>query len=96
MQNHEAKKLLEQITGLYPGMKLLKDTAAIWGECLRDVSYEQARLNLVEHVKKSKFPPTIADIRGIARKNSIKIDNYCEVTGNYYEFYDPSKRRAMN
>lgn len=93
MEKHEVKKLLEQITGLYPSVKLSTDTAAIWAECLADISYNQARHNLIEHVKSSKFTPTIADIRGTARKAAA--GNYCEVTGREYELYVPPAR-GMN
>lgn len=88
MQKHEVGKLLKQITGLYPSMKLSKDTAAIWVECLQDISYEKARENLVVHVKKSQYAPTPADIRGTA-KQKANNDNYCEVTGCSYELYKP-------
>jgi len=84
----EVRKLLEQITGLYLNIKLSPDTANIWAECLQDISYEQARHNLVEYVKKNKFAPTIADIRGV-RKVIVNNGNYCEVTGRTYDLYKP-------
>ena len=88
VQKHEVKKLLEQIIGLYPSVKLSNDTAAIWVESLQDISYEKARENLVEHVKKSQYAPTIAHILGTA-KQKANNDNYCEVTGHTYELFEP-------
>ena len=68
MQKHEVKKILEQLINLYPSMKLTKDTAAIWVECLQDISYENAYNNLLEHAKNSQYAPTIANIRGSNQK----------------------------
>lgn len=85
MEKHDVRKLLEQIIGLYPNIKLSKDTAGIWAECLQDISYEQARKNLKEHVKSNRFPPTIADIRGVRKRSTD--EEYCEVTGRPYEIF---------
>lgn len=89
MQKHEVKKILEQLINLYPSMKLTKDTAAIWVECLQDISYENAYNNLLEHAKNSQYAPTIANIRGSNKKdNKEKFNDYCETTGRVYEFVD--------
>lgn len=89
MEKPEVRKLLEQIVGLYPNIKLSPDTANIWAECLGDISFTQARNNLIEHVKNSRFIPTIAEIRGTAQRKNNNIGNYCEVTGEAFEIYEP-------
>jgi len=91
VEKHEVKKLLEQITGIYLNVKLSKDTAGIWAECLRDIPYKQAKNNLIKHIKSSKFPPTIADILQLHRqpgKDGKEVDK-CEVTCQEYELFDP-------
>lgn len=91
MEKPEVRKLLEQITGLYPNIKLSPDTANIWAECLGDVTFNQARNNLIEHVKNNRFAPTIADIRGIPHRRTAN-GGYCEVTGEVFELYMPPER----
>lgn len=88
MQKNEIKKLLKQITDIYPTMKLSSDAVAIWAECLRDFSYEKAVENLIKYAKKNRFFPTIADIRGV-NSSQKHNSNYCEVTGRAYEFFVP-------
>lgn len=90
MDKQEAVTLLKQITSLYPNVKLTKDAGEIWIDCLADVSYDRAKRNLLEHAKTSKFPPTIADIRGQAGKR--QPEEVCSVTGRPYEFFT----REMN
>lgn len=85
----ETKSLLELIIGLYPNVKLSKETAAIWAECLKDVSYEQARSNLIKHVKTSSFAPVIADILNPDGVRKKKTDDICETTCSPYELYFP-------
>lgn len=88
MSKQEVRKLLELIISLYPSFKLSTDTANIWVECLSDIGFERGRSNLINHVKQNRFPPTIADIRGITAKGSLK-NNFCDVVGKEYELYQP-------
>jgi 3-dehydroquinate dehydratase len=84
MEKPEVGKLLEQITNLYPNIKLSNaETIEIWIDCLADISYERAKKHLLEHAKTSKFPPTIADIRGQSGKR--QPEEICSVTGRPYE-----------
>lgn len=86
MNKTEARHLLDQMTNLYPNMKLSsKETIEIWVDCLADVSYERAKKHLLEHVKASKFPPTIADIRGQSGKK--RPEEICSITGMPYELF---------
>lgn len=92
MKKLEVKELLELIISLYPNVKLTREMANLWAECLSDISFENARSNLIKHVKQSQFPPTIADIRGLEKKPRTVVSTYCETTGSDYELFD----RRMN
>lgn len=92
MSRQEVKELLELIISLYPNIKLTREMANFWAECLEDITFEKAKTNLIKHVKQSRFAPTITDVRGFDRKAKVSFSNYCETTGEEYEIFD----RAMN
>lgn len=47
----------------YPTVELTDEMATLWQQMLHDVNYESAQRILIQHIKTSKWPPTIADIR---------------------------------
>lgn len=63
----------------------------IWYEALSDLDYATTKKAVINHVKSSKFPPTVADIREqyglIAERNKTilsEIEKLFEETRNYY------------
>ncbi|MGM1048366.1 MAG: replicative helicase loader/inhibitor [Bacillota bacterium] len=72
MDRDEAKKVFRRLAASYPNWKVDKDIAEIWIEELQEADAEHVWANAKEHIKSSKFAPTIAEI---VRPNS---DVYAE------------------
>lgn len=47
----------------YPTVELTDEMVTLWEQMLHDVTYESAQRSLTQHIKTSKWPPTIAEIR---------------------------------
>lgn len=64
MTKQEFSVLAMAIKAVYPNM--LPDNGAmdVWYRMLQDLDYESASIALQTHMMTSRFPPTIADIRG--------------------------------
>ena len=65
--------LLKAIQNYYPNFKFDGEKRDFWHEVMRGMDFEQVKLNLVEYVKTSKFPPTIADL-AVKKMESRKSD----------------------
>ena len=55
-----------------------KKSVAVWFELLKDMDYEVCKQAVLRHISMSKFPPTIADIRGAASENKHHNDYEAE------------------
>lgn len=60
----------------YPQVQLNNDIANLWIEMLSDIPQSVALENLKHHIKTSKWPPTIADIRAntSAANNLLRVE----------------------
>jgi len=65
-------ELLAVISSAYPNVDLTEEQIMLWQTVMSDVDFREAQKQLVEHIKLSKFPPTIAEIRS---SNSSKNAN---------------------
>lgn len=66
MTKDEYKNLLLLIKSFYPNWTLnikSREVVESWYNLLQDMKYVNAKENLMEFVKESKFPPTISDLR---------------------------------
>lgn len=54
--------ILETIAESYSNFDLTKKKAEVWSEFLSDMPYEKVKSKLHDHIRTSKFPPTIAEI----------------------------------
>lgn len=65
MDRNEFVTIMTGIAEMYPGrFEKLGDLALeMWYECLSDLDYGMAKRAIGNHVKSSKYPPTVADIR---------------------------------
>lgn len=54
--------ILETIAESYSNFDLTKKKAEVWSEFLSDMPYEKVKTKLHDHIRTSKFPPSIAEI----------------------------------
>lgn len=66
MTDKEFETLALAIKAAYPNFNLLdKPAMKIWFTMLADLDYKVAENAVLEHISTSKYPPSIADIRGL-------------------------------
>lgn len=65
MNRQEFGKVVAVIRSVYRDKDFLanKESAEVWYELLKDISYEQAKAAVMKHSLTSKWSPTIAEIR---------------------------------
>lgn len=82
MEKKEFATLAMAIKTYYPAQNVLPDVHAmeLWYAELKDVKYDHAAAGLRKWVKKEKWPPTIADIRQMAKDAVLEdmISLICE------------------
>lgn len=66
MTREEVKALFQVIVLAYERVDVLPEKIDLWQSLLGDVDFKNAKEALYEHIKTSKFPPTIAEIRDAA------------------------------
>ena len=85
--------IMTGIMEMYPGrFNDIGDLAMkIWYDALSDLDFETTKKAVINHVKNSKFPPTVADIREsynvlIQEKKKLlhRMDELFEEMRNYY------------
>ncbi|OMD69163.1 hypothetical protein BSK48_16945 [Paenibacillus odorifer] len=62
LEKQEALLILLQIKTAYPNFNLDNDTKNLWTQFLMETDAETAAHNLRDHIKQSKFQPTIHEI----------------------------------
>lgn len=72
MSKEEFVKIMMAIKAAYPGSNIAADNPSrdLWYEMLKDMKYDQAYEATCRHIKNSKFPPTIAELRGMDYQGS--------------------------
>lgn len=70
--------MLLQIQAVFPNFDLNSDAVAIWTRFLMEADAEMAAQNLKEHIKESKFAPTIHEI--VRRNEHIHVKREKERT----------------
>lgn len=64
MDKREVKQLLALVVAAYPQFEATPERARLWSEMLADVSSGTAFASVRRHIRESRYPPTIAEIRG--------------------------------
>ena len=64
MKESEATEILTRVAANYPVVTVTNEMIDLYVETLDDVPYNVALRNVTEHIKTSKYAPTIAEIRG--------------------------------
>ncbi|MFS8215645.1 hypothetical protein [Paenibacillus sp. S29] len=62
MDREEAKKIFKKLAASYPSWKVDKDIAESWIEELETADAENCWANVSEHIRTSKFAPSLAEI----------------------------------
>jgi len=60
----EVGELMKTVVAAYPNFEITPERVNLWVYMLGDIDNERAKVNLMRHIKLSKYIPTIADIRG--------------------------------
>jgi uncharacterized lipoprotein YehR (DUF1307 family) len=66
MTRDETKEMFKKIALVYDNFEAVSEKIDFWHKLLSDIPYERAESNLIKHIQKSKYSPTIADIRNDA------------------------------
>ncbi|MGC6588048.1 replicative helicase loader/inhibitor [Paenibacillus sp. Dod16] len=92
MNNKELLHLLSIVVTAYPTVQVSEEMETLWGSMLGDVSYKRAAQNLAQHIKTSKYPPTIADIRG--NITPLSVENLRIQTQERFRLMDNWQKNA--
>lgn len=63
MTRDETKTLLKTILLAYPNFDISAEKVDLWAKMLTDVTFANAERNTLQHIKTSRYAPTIAEIR---------------------------------
>lgn len=64
MNTTQTISLMKRVTNAYPNLVLTADMMLDYSDMLEDMPFDLALKNVNEHIKTSRFAPTIAEIRG--------------------------------
>lgn len=79
----------------YPVVQMNDDIVDMWTKMLSDIPIELAVKNLEQHIKTSKYPPTIADIRGGENSASpLSVDRLRRETEERFRLMDQWEQNA--
>ena len=69
MTTNEWTLLVKALKSAYPSQNFLPDEWSIklWYSMLKDIPYEALNIAIQGHISTSKYPPTIADLRGFIK-----------------------------
>lgn len=79
MNKTEFGNIMAAINAAYPSEKITQDAnkVRLWWQMLTDMEYMVVAQNLQRHIKRSSFPPTIAELRGPSQVfNNFTRRNY--------------------
>ena len=86
MTRDDVKKLFALMILAYSSMpELTTEKIDLWYEMLSEIDFETAKKAVKEHIKTSRFVPTIAEIREAVAENKPMYDDY-RTSDTYREF----------
>lgn len=65
MDRKETIKLFSLITNAYDMFEVTQEKVELWSSMLGDQEFPNVLDNLKTHIQRDKFPPSIADLRGV-------------------------------
>ncbi|MYX21986.1 hypothetical protein GTY77_18250 [Streptomyces sp. SID8380] len=92
LEREDAKKLFRKLAASYPNWKVDKGIAEIWIEELEEADAEHAWANTKEHIRESKFAPTIADI--VKPNSNVMAQREIERTRQYLKKREERDKNA--
>ncbi|MEK5162038.1 hypothetical protein NYE69_06805 [Paenibacillus sp. FSL R5-0527] len=93
MEVVEIAELYKHITKYYPTFDASVDRVKEDHKYLRDFPKEIAWQNVDEHIRTSKYPPNIAEIRG-SLGEQIERDRMKEATAEYFAAREEAAKQA--
>jgi hypothetical protein len=65
MNKSETIKLFSLITNAYDMFDVTEEKVELWSGMLEDQEFNNVLGNLKNHIQREKYPPSIADLRGV-------------------------------
>lgn len=65
MDRVETIKLFSLIANAYDMFEVTEEKVDLWSEMLKDQDFYTVLENLKNHIQREKYPPSIADLRGV-------------------------------
>lgn len=93
MEIVEVAQLYKHIAKYYPAFDASVDRVKADHKYLQDFPFEVAQENVDEHIRKSKYPPNIAEIRG-SLGEQIERDRMKSLTEEYFAERARAKQEA--
>ncbi|SEC18624.1 replicative helicase loader/inhibitor [Paenibacillus sp. GP183] len=75
MNKEQLIKLFLMMNSAYPNFVADEIKLAMWAEFMGDYPFEQAQINLINHIQNSPFIPTVADITKASRDPNQYTDH---------------------
>lgn len=94
MEREDAKKLFKKIAASYPSWKVDRTVAENWLEELEQADAEHCWANAREHIRESKFAPSIAEV--IKPNARIEADREIERTRKMLDEQDRIRQSASS
>ena len=95
MKQTETAILLKTIKTAYPYFEITKEVAGLWHEFMKDITMQQAQINLRDHIRSSKFAPTIADIVRHDPNQYVNYDQLRQETQVYLQGKSERQQQAV-
>lgn len=73
MTGDEMRKLISEISVLYPSMRWTKESVGKWYELLKDTPLDKAQAALNDYARSNHFAPTVSDILRGGAKSTSKV-----------------------
>ncbi|GIO63547.1 hypothetical protein [Paenibacillus cineris] len=94
MEREDAKKLFGKLAASYPNWKVDRDIAQNWIEELETADSEHAWANAKEHIRSSRFAPSIAEI--VRANPEIEAEREKERTRQHLREMEERERNAVD
>lgn len=79
MNKNEIVQIGKLIAAAYPNQTFDKDKLSVWYELLNSHDYETIRANTIQHIKRSEYAPTIADLIRLPKETGTPLRNAARV-----------------
>lgn len=86
MTKKQTFELLKLIKSVYPHFAVNQNTIDIWHEFMKDQVFESVISKTHEHIKREKFPPTVAELITVKFEKSrdqIEHEKMLQETGYF-------------